>query len=313
MPAIATPALVRAAWLIAATLNLGCQPRQDSASQASSSAVSAPSATTLTVAVSVASTPSAPGSNVAAPSPATPQRPAPELAPCPNDMVLVDGAFCPETEQRCLESHPEDSEHDEANQRCGRYAAPATCLSKERQLMRYCVDRYEWPNRAGEKPRVLTRWIDAVALCASVGKRLCSEPEWTFACEGEEMRPYTYGFERDPTRCVLDRLYVTPKGPLQYWDKCQQSAECLAAFAKIDQREPAGSFKACQSPFGVFDMNGNANEWVTVPGSDYPHRGGLKGGWWGPVRDRCRPTVRFHREDDWGYEIGLRCCKDSSP
>jgi formylglycine-generating enzyme len=228
-------------------------------------------------------------------------------------MVLVDGAFCPNVEQRCLEPHPEDQEQDEFSQRCGRYAEPSRCLTPTRELMRFCIDRYEWPNRAGEKPRVLTRWADALELCASVGKRLCREPEWTFACEGERMTPYTYGFERDPTRCVLDRLYVTPKGLLRHWDECQKSPECLAAFAKVDQREAAGSFKGCVSSFGVFDLNGNANEWVTVPDSTYPHRGGLKGGWWGPVRDRCRPTVRFHREDDWGYEIGFRCCKDSSP
>ncbi|HEX2732677.1 MAG TPA: SUMF1/EgtB/PvdO family nonheme iron enzyme [Polyangiaceae bacterium] len=243
-----------------------------------------------------------------------PQAAASDAPACPKDMLLVDGAYCPEVEQRCLETHPEDVEHEEANQRCGSYASPSVCLSSTRELLRFCIDRYEWPNRAGEKPRVLTRWTDANELCASVGKRLCADREWTFACEGEQMLPYTYGFKRDPTRCVLDRLYVTPPaGALTHWDECQRKPECLKALAHVDQREPSGSFKDCVSPFGVFDMNGNANEWVTVADGVYPHRGGLKGGWWGPVRDRCRPTVHFHREDDWGYETGLRCCKDSSP
>jgi formylglycine-generating enzyme len=60
-------------------------------------------------------------------------------------------------------------------------------------------------------------------------------------------------------------------------------------------------------------MNGNVNEWVNLPGKKPPNRSGLKGGWWGPVRNRCRPTVTFHKENDYGYEQGLRCCKDSVP
>jgi formylglycine-generating enzyme required for sulfatase activity len=228
-------------------------------------------------------------------------------------MQLVDGAYCTEVEQRCLLEHPDDSRLEAANRRCLRYAEPSLCRNETRKLLRFCVDRYEWPNRAGEKPQVLARWTDASAACASVGKRLCSDEEWTFACEGEASLPYTHGYVRDPSRCVLDRLYVTPREPLKHWQACQQDARCRAAFARIDQREPSGSFERCVSPFGVYDMNGNANEWVTVTDAQYPRRGGLKGGWWGPVRDRCRPTVRFHREDDFGYEIGFRCCKDAAP
>jgi formylglycine-generating enzyme required for sulfatase activity len=67
------------------------------------------------------------------------------------------------------------------------------------------------------------------------------------------------------------------------------------------------------SPFGVYDLNGNINEWVFRPKEKYPNRSGLKGGWWGPVRGRCRPTVGFHKEEDYGYEEGFRCCKDAAP
>jgi formylglycine-generating enzyme required for sulfatase activity len=93
----------------------------------------------------------------------------------------------------------------------------------------------------------------------------------------------------------------------------QASPSCKRSFDKLDQREPSGAFARCVSPFGAYDMNGNVNEWVNVPGEVFPNRSGLKGGWWGPVRNRCRPTVRFHDESDWGYEIGFRCCKDAKP
>ena len=38
---------------------------------------------------------------------------------------------------------------------------------------------------------------EAEALCKKDSKRLCTENEWTFACEGEEVRPYPYGYTRD--------------------------------------------------------------------------------------------------------------------
>ena len=230
---------------------------------------------------------------------------------CPQDMVWVEGDYCPEPKQVCLEHHPEYVRNHRKSERCLEYEQPVQCESKNRTAMSYCVDRFEWPNQAGEKPRVLTQWGEAQQRCESVGKRLCTETEWVFACEGEESLPYTYGYRRDPTACVIDRLYVARQVGLSRWEHCQTSEKCSAEFARLDQREPAGRFAQCVSPFGVHDMNGNANEWVSLPGEQYPERSGLKGGWWGPVRDRCRPTVRFHHEDDWGYEVGFRCCQSA--
>jgi formylglycine-generating enzyme required for sulfatase activity len=249
----------------------------------------------------------------------TPEAPAtepaldPGVAPCAGDMVLVEGSFCPETEQVCLKHDPEYVADPTASERCLEYAEPAVCRSPKRTLLRFCIDRYEWPNREGQLPRVLVDFREARSLCESAGKRLCDESEWLFACEGEDMRPYVYGYRRDPAQCVIDRPYVERSALLQRYDDCLADAECSKLFRKLDQREPAGSSKTCVSPFGAFDMNGNVNEWVNLPGESPPKRSGLKGGWWGPVRNRCRPTVRFHDENDWGYEIGLRCCDDAVP
>jgi formylglycine-generating enzyme len=242
-----------------------------------------------------------------------PPLPDPGFPVCPPDMMLVEGDFCPEAEQRCLEADPEHRADPSAPERCTRFAEPSTCRSTTRQRQRFCIDRYEWPNRKGDLPLVLVDFHQAEAHCESVHKRLCDEHEWLFACEGERMLPYTYGYIRDPTRCVIDRLYVERPRALARWDDCMASKDCRALFERLDQREPAGTFVSCTSPFGVHDMNGNVNEWVRIPGASSPRRSGLKGGWWGPVRNRCRPTVRFHDENDWGYEIGFRCCRDAAP
>jgi hypothetical protein len=36
----------------------------------------------------------------------------------------------------------------------------------------------------------------------------------------------------------------------------------------------------------------------------------LKGGYWGPVRTRCRPSTRSHDENHIFYQQGFRCCAD---
>jgi hypothetical protein len=250
---------------------------------------------------------------------------------CPEGMVLIAGDYCPLVDQKCLELHPEyerdkkrkkkknSSEGGEeggastVSERCLRYEEPSVCLSKERQPMRFCMDRYEWPNQKGEQPSFLVSWTEAKKHCEAKGKRLCREAEFNFACEGEEMLPYTYGYVRDPEACNIDKPYRKRNKTLATYEKCMKRPACKAELARLDQRRPAGSMPRCVSPFGVYDLNGNINEWVERPKQKYPNRSGLKGGWWGPVRGRCRPTVGFHKEDDYGYEEGFRCCKDAEP
>ena len=248
---------------------------------------------------------------------------------CPDGMVLVEGNYCPVPNQICLEHHKEydhardakkakEESGEEASpstvsERCLKYREPSECLSKERRPMRFCMDRYEWPNEKGALPAFLISWLDARKSCEKIGKRLCTEDEFNFACEGEEMLPYTYGYVRDPNACNIDRPYRQRKRKLYTYERCMKHPLCKAELERLDQRLPVGSMPACVSPFGLYDLNGNINEWVFLPGKKHPDRSGLKGGWWGPVRGRCRPTVGFHKEEDYGYEEGFRCCKDASP
>lgn len=245
---------------------------------------------------------------------------------CPDGMLLVEGNYCPEVIQKCVVHHEEFAKDEKrkrkkreagqeagtstVSERCLRYESPSVCASKQRRPMRFCMDRYEWPNQKGELPALLVSWVDAKKQCEAIGKRLCTEDEFNFACEGEEMLPYTYGFERDPTKCNIDRPYRKREKKLFKYARCMKDPVCKAELEKLDQRLPTGSLAACVSPFGVYDLNGNINEWVFRPKEKPPSRSGLKGGWWGPVRGRCRPTVGFHKEEDYGYEEGFRCCAD---
>ncbi|MBK8942685.1 MAG: SUMF1/EgtB/PvdO family nonheme iron enzyme [Polyangiaceae bacterium] len=245
---------------------------------------------------------------------------------CPEGMVRVEGDYCPDVEQTCKKHHPEYERDQErrrkaeekgqkhkstVSERCLEYAAPTVCKSKDKRRLSFCIDPFEYPNEKGQLPALLISWTDAKKTCEGLGKRLCTEDEFNFACEGPEMLPYTYGFVRDPAKCSIDKPYRKRSKKLFRYDKCMQRPACKQHLAELDQRLPTGSLPECVSPFGVYDMNGNINEWVELPGKKYPDRSGLKGGWWGPVRGRCRPTVDFHKEDDYGYEEGFRCCADT--
>jgi formylglycine-generating enzyme required for sulfatase activity len=226
-------------------------------------------------------------------------------------MRLVHGMYCPNAEAMCLAwiEIPVGGRIERGQ--CKRYREPAVCHSPRRTELRFCMDTYEWPNRAGAIPRNLTSWQEAKDTCEGIGKRLCTDVEFEFACEGEAMKPHVTGFERDPGKCSFDRPYRERKFAFFKHEACLADPACKAALEAIDQRLPAGAMPACVSDHGVFDLNGNVNEWVELPGKGFSKRAGLKGGWWGPVRDRCRPITTFHGESDYGYEVGFRCCKDA--
>jgi formylglycine-generating enzyme len=282
----------------AAPLNAASSP---SSSAPSASATSATSATlTATASASASATP-----------------PAPDSSRCARGMVHVEGDHCVALTQRCVEHHDEfakDPGRKTVSERCLRYA-PSRCVSKTKKRMSFCMDRYEYPNEIGVLPRVLTSWKSAKNLCESAGKRLCTEEEFNFACEGPEMLPYVYGLVRDATKCNFDREYRYPDHSkvLPEYDECLATDWCKAELDRLDQREKIGARDSCRSWAGVFDLNGNVNEWVEIPKQKPPNRSGLKGGWWGPIRARCRPTVTFHKESDYGYEAGFRCCSATKP
>ncbi len=208
---------------------------------------------------------------------------------CPKDMVLVSGQYCPEVEQKCTRWLETEGRY--AYFRCAEYARPAKCLT-ERKSMQFCIDRDEYVPPDEALPAAGQSWTDAKRICESEGKRVCMESEWVFACEGEEMRPYPYGFVRDAEACNADRVDIyKSNGNL------------------MDLREGADGHPGCQSPFGVHHLSGNLEEWTTIDGS-VPPRPAMKGAYWQPSRNHCRAAQTAHDEFYNGDETGFRCCRD---
>ena len=140
-----------------------------------------------------------------------------------------------------------------------------------------CIDQYEYPNKEKTQPIHSIDLSEAMNICLTEGKHLCTEIEWSKTCSGQNTRRWSYGNEYDSKRC----------------HHASQQYEGGAL--------PAGHFSDCQTPDGVFDMTGNLWEWNAS--------GVLRGGNWnfseglGQCRSMARPAPHIHND-----EIGLRCC-----
>ena len=230
---------------------------------------------------------------------------------CPPGMVEVSGAMKLDGPRGSVEWLQDGTCTRWINRdfpaRCAEFDRSAW-LAASRDLrtrpLHFCIDRYEHPDRKGAYPIIAVTWYEAKARCESQGRRLCTEDEWTFACEGEEAMPYPTGYTRDEQACVIDR-------PWKPFDQRRIGVrDSTLALAEIDyawQGEPSGARPACRSPFGVYDMTGNVDEWTSsVERTGY--RSVFKGGYWGPIRARCRASTRAHDEDFYYYQQGFRCC-----
>lgn len=277
-------------------------PKGANATGVPSPTQSAPPAELVPAAETAAPAASAAAMTVAPASEAKPK------SPCPDDMVFVDTTYCPDVELECLKK-----EHNKPNKIiiCHEFAEQAQKCKTELRRQRYCIDKYEYPNKEGAHPPVMVDWYDSLEMCQEQGKRLCWESEWVAACEGPKKTPFPYGYKRDPKTCNIDNPWYQPVLKNIYsreaWIQDQE-------LFRLDQSVASGEMPGCASGFGVHDQTGNVDEWVNAEKNYEKSKwAGLKGGAWGHVRNACRPMTVSHEPEFTYYFVSFRCCADAAP
>lgn len=268
----------------------------------------------------------------------------------------------PMTRKECRERRAAAGVHDEDKPACGApFMVPIydPTAGETEADARVCIDRYEFPGFPCEHPVVFPTAREAAALCAAVGKRLCDAHEWEGACAGAVHAPdveYAFGKSRKDSRRMhnKERQIVWAYGPTKDHARCatgsRKSKKCTAGGWKHcgSNTYPAGAFPGCVSPFGVYDLHGNAAEHMNLPtkpeelasagpGATEAKHGDpltakigvlgwteMKGSWfifsrYEAHKDDCRwraPDWHATRVMDFkshaNYHLGFRCCASTT-
>ncbi len=199
---------------------------------------------------------------------------------------------------------------------------PTGMIQIKKEHESFCIDQYEAPNRPGERPFVARTALEGEAYCKSQGKELCSDVAWERACQGRQNFPFPYGPEYREGVCNDDKVWRSPSWPLvARYNPINPDLNPAARdhVNYLNQSESSGKRPDCTSDEGVFDMTGNAAEWVKntrkipsgVDGKINGHT--VKGCYWSKCYKNDRPSCRFnnpnHASSFRSYETGFRCCK----
>ncbi len=178
---------------------------------------------------------------------------------------------------------------------------PLPAFQREREVEFAAVPR------VGAVPHGYLSGVDAALACQAAGKRLCKHREWVTACQGRQRRQFPYGDTYQRGACNICRS-LHPAVVLHDDASKGHLDPRLNLVTEGDDPllRPAGATKGCRSDWGeqgLYDMNGNLDEWVE------DEKGRFVGGFYARGRkDGCLNSISSHPRDYFDYSTGARCC-----
>ena len=114
--------------------------------------------------------------------------------------------------------------------------------------------------------------------------------------------------------CYVEPEWVQTQMPFQTEGtkaKYLKKADQASGDPKYPFLLPSGSMDRCVSPYGIYDMAGNVDEWVQSFDHHETKISNLKGGHYlHNCRARCRPVTTRHGPFYFQASVGFRCCRD---
>jgi formylglycine-generating enzyme required for sulfatase activity len=159
-----------------------------------------------------------------------------------------------------------------------------------------------------QRPMNKVSWYDAKAACESAGKRLCTQEEWLSACQNAAV------VDDDKDGELGDDLIEGTEFSYSDFYDAGTCYDKMPGDNGSERPDPAtgkvaytGNFPRCATPTGIFDMNGNVEEWV----GESEDKAVLLGGYFA-VGEKASC---FRKQDTFGPGFanrgtGFRCCKD---
>ena len=156
---------------------------------------------------------------------------------------------------------------------------------------------------APNEPAVHVKYAEAEAFCQWAGKRLPTDAEWGEAAYTERRAAPTDGF-------VTGKTYPFPTGDTPTGANCLGDCGTVKTVSHAVTSRGRGHAEAATTKRGVnglFDMGGNAWEWVNSGNAVEKRTRG--GSWWyGPAQMQDK-HVEMKPADMFAVYIGFRCAR----